>query len=314
LTVAIDFIKGHMGGNRIILLDGEQVPAGDELQVALRALEDLSLSGHQVGLLYPPERGGHVRARVVSVCGKDFIPACGGMTQVLGKALVEGGLAERFGIQLDGPAPSVTVEFDAISVPIRVHTDNDRVSRVETDFTSFAMGCLRRGIEPVDLDGTPVLRVGHFFVLNGEEVRRCHPFADFEAMDKPTKELLVRLQWQFLGATALTSWDTTLYDWNPENGGDLRAIYPHNIRIGFIEPSCGTGSIALALGLAVTGEVGEERWRDDELTLVLETGGRNVLGGPDYTTVRLRRQDGRISGASFSNSNLALVARGQLVP
>ena len=311
--MGVDFIKGHMGGNRIILLDGEQEPAGDELQVALEALEGHALAGHQVGLLYPPQRGGSVRARVVSVCGKDFIPACGGMTQVLGKALVEGGLAERYGIALDGPAAPVTIEFDAISVPIRIHAADGRVERVETDFSAFARDCLRRGIERIDLDGTPCLRVGHFFVLDGDKVRRRHPFADFETMDKPTRELLTRLQWHFLGATALTSWDTTLYDWHPGNGGDVRAVYPHNIRIGFIEPSCGTGSVALALGLALTGEAGEERWQDDELVLRLETGGKTVLGGPDFTTVRLRREDGRIVEAGFSNGNLALVARGQLV-
>ena len=280
----------------------------------MHALEGVSLSGHQVGLLYPPERGGSVRARVVSVCGKDFIPACGGMTQVLGKALVETELADWLGLKISGSTLPLTIEFDTLSIDILVHVEQGKATRVETDFTPFAFECQRRGIEHVDLDGTPSLRVGNFFILNAEDVQTRHPFADFEAMDKPTKELLVSLQWQFLGCTALTSWDTVLYDRNPEHGGDVRAVYPHNIRIDFIEPSCGTGSVALALALASPSErENHAQTAETEFSLVLETGGRPTVGGPDFTEVKLRRDSDHIVQATFSNNNLAIVAAGKLM-
>ena len=48
----IDFIKGHMVGNEIILLYGCQLPNGKEIEVALQVLGPPNIKGDQAGLFY----------------------------------------------------------------------------------------------------------------------------------------------------------------------------------------------------------------------------------------------------------------------
>lgn len=309
----IDFIKGHMGGNRILLLDGQQIPRERTLTTALKALDDLGLSGHQAGILMPPERGGTVRARVVSVCGRDFIPACGGLTQVLSRALVDSPLARKFPPTRDGEVERVDIEFDSLNVTTEIHRNQDGADRIDTDFTSFAQDMVNRGIEKVDLGGFYGWRVGYFFVLEAGQVQRQHPNVDFTLMDDTARNLITLLQYRFLGSTGLTSWDFALFDRNTENGGDLRVVFPHNLRIGFIEPSCGTGSLATALAIHAAGldeSVGQTA--DGRHTLRLETGGKPVLGGPDITTVTLEHRDDQLVRAVFSNNRVELVASGSI--
>jgi len=133
-------------------------------------------------------------------------------------------------------------------------------------------------------------------------------------MDDTTKELITMLQYRFLGATGLTSWDFTLFDRQADGYGDVRAVFPHNVRINYLEPSCGTGSIALALTFLTSGdwrEVGQdsEGW----YTLQMQTGGKPVMGGPDLTTVRIERNEGGIRRTMFSNSNVQIVAHGSVI-
>lgn len=309
----LDFIKGHMGGNRIILLDGTQIPNGQELETGLHALDELTLSGHQVGLLYPPQRGGDIRARIISVCGRDFIPACGGFTQVLGYALATTNLASKFNLDLSSSVNKVTIEFDFIEVDIFIHIRAGKIDFVETDFTSFTKEVAHRGIGPVDLDGIRSMKIGHFFVLNAEDVKAAHSSANFEIMDDTTKELLTLLQWRFLGNTSLTSWDFGLYDWNPKNGGTIRVLFPHNIRIGFLEPTCGTGSIALGLALLHSGEAAAKGFdNEEEIVFDLESGGDLTLGGPDITSVRFELKEKEINRTFFRNNKVEIVATGKV--
>jgi hypothetical protein len=307
----VDFIKGHMGGNRILLLDGSQLLSERLLPQALMALDDLCLAGHQAGIFYPPERGGTIRVRVVSVCGRDFIPTCGGLTQVLSRALVETPLSQRFPAVVGDGRAHIVIEFDSLDIATEVELQDGRFACVTTDFSAFARNLLLRGFERVDLGGLHAWRSGYFFVLDADQVRTKHPEVNFEAMDDTTKDLITLLQYRFLGATGLTSWDFTLFDRQAEGHGDVRAVFPHNVRIGFLEPSCGTGSVALALTLLTSGD-----WRqlgqiaDGWYTLRLQTGGKAVMGGPDLTTVRVERIDGGIGRVQFSNSNVQLLAHG----
>lgn len=310
----LDFIKGHMGGNRIILLDGAQIPKGHELQAGLHALDELNLSAHQVGLLYPPQHGGDIRARIVSVCGRDFIPTCGGFTQVLGHALATTDLSRKFNLDLSAPRSTVVIEFDYIDVEIEIVRDGDKVAYVETNFSSFTAEVTRRGIASVDLDGVHSMKVGHFFVLNAENVRAIHPTANFEIMDDTTKELLTLLQWRFLGVTSLTSWDFGLYDWSPRHGGTIRVLFPHNIRTKFIEPTCGTGSIALGLALLNSGEAEKHGFsKESEIVFELESGGDLTIGGPDITRVRFEMDQGKVAKTYFTNNRVEIVAKGQII-
>lgn len=311
MSLHVEFTKGHMGGNRILLLDGSQLPADRILPLALKALDELSLACHQVGILYPPQRGGTVRVRVVSMCGRDFIAACGGVTQVLSRALVETELGEHYVPEVLGESRRVVIEFDSIDVETVISFEGGAFGRVESDFTAFAQSLLLRGFERVDLGGIHAWRAGYYFVLDADLVRNTHPEVNFETMDDTTRELITLLQYRFLGATGLTSWDFTLYDRHPDGDADLRAVFPHNVRIDFLEPSCGTGSVALALTLLTNGEsrhIGQlvGGW----YTVRLETGGKAVMGGPDLTTVKVERTDGGVGRVLFTNSNVELVARG----
>jgi len=47
----IRFIKGHMGGNEIVLLYGHEIPKDRELEVSLSVLAPPYVRGHQAGLL-----------------------------------------------------------------------------------------------------------------------------------------------------------------------------------------------------------------------------------------------------------------------
>jgi len=161
----VDFIKGHMGGNRILLLDGSQLSHERLLPQALAALDDLCLSGHQAGICYPPERGGTVRVRVVSVCGRDFIPTCGGLSQVLSRALAETHLSERFPSEMRDGSRRIVIEFDNLDIETEVSFENGTFCHVITDFTAFGRNLLLRGFERVNLGGLHAWRSGYFFVL-----------------------------------------------------------------------------------------------------------------------------------------------------
>jgi hypothetical protein len=314
MPTQVDFYKGHMGGNRILLLDGEQLDRDRLLAQALRALDELCLAGHQAGILYKPQRGGTVRARIASVCGRDFIPACGGFTQVISRALVETPLGELFPPEERDGHRRITIEFDDLDVETTVTMADGTFDHADTDFTAFARNLLLRGFERVDLGGLHAWRAGHFLVMDAEQVLRKHPDVNFETMDDTTKQLITLLQYRFLGATALTSWDFALYDFHTEGRGDARVVYPHNVRIGFIEPSCGTGSIALALTLLSNGDFRQVgRMENGAYEVALQTGGKPVMGGPDLTTVRIERpQDQEIGRVTFSNSNVELLASGRV--
>jgi len=47
----LPFVKGHMGGDEILLLHGDTIPAGREIEIALQALHSPSVNGHEAGFL-----------------------------------------------------------------------------------------------------------------------------------------------------------------------------------------------------------------------------------------------------------------------
>jgi hypothetical protein len=304
----VDFVAGEMGGNRIVLLDGRQL-RDRALDVALTALDESHLHGHQAGLLYPSQTPGSLRVRVVSISWRDFIPACGGLTQVLGKALIEAGLGERFGLQLAGELPTVTLEFDAWPVTLQLHREGARVERVAADLTPFLVECRNRGIRRLDLDGIPAWQVGSYLVLDADRVRTRYCDVDLDGLSETARELLSRLQTRFQDKIGLPSWDFVLYDLHPEGGGHARALFPHRLPIGHVEPSCGTGSVALAVPLS---EFVDSQPHADRRVLHLETGGETRLGGPDLTTVELDLKDGLVQSVSFSHDNVTLTADGRI--
>jgi len=300
-----------MGGNRIVLLDGREIAEGRELTTALAALEESEPPGHQAGIVYP-EAGNRLRVRAVSVSWRDFIPACGGLTQVLGVALEGTAFADRLGLRMSGERAEVTLAFDAWPVALTLHRAGGRVTRVDADLTAFLDECRRSRVGPVDLDGVRAMQVGSFLVLNADRLSARYRGVDVPGLDEPAKALLTDVQRRYQEIIGLESWNFTLYDWHPERGGDLRVVFPHAIGQGHIEPACGTGSVALAVALFESGEAGRRLGKTDRPRLKLECGDSADLGGPDLTTAELELQSGHVTRVSFHHDNVEITEEGTL--
>ena len=303
----LDYMKGHMGGNTIALLLGDQVPGGREIPVAQRILSASYLACHEAGLLYHPREGGHLKVRIVEPGSSDYLIACGGLTQVLGKALVETSLGRHFGIETREPLTQVLLETDAGPLKLNIQVEEGRASQVVSDLTLYGEACYRDGVYPLNLQGVEVMRVGYFMVVAGEALAQRYPGRDFAALDAGARKVLVSLQEEFLAETGPASLGCALYDWNPCRGGDIRAVFPHNIREGWIEPACGTGTVAIGIALTEWGTLPQDG------RVALETGGEEDLGGPDRTLLDLKYEGGRLTEAFFSHSLIQLTSVGQVM-
>jgi len=312
--MSIPFVKGQMGGNRIALLDGRAVPEERYVDQALRALAPEVLHGHQAGWLLPAAEPDHVRVRVVSISWRDFIPACGGLTQVLGHALVCSPAAGWVGLHPGASPWTVTIDYDAWPVPLHVTHEGTAARRVDADLSAFVHDCRTRGIRPLTLMGHPAYQVGTFLVLDADTVRELRPDADVSGLDETTRQDLLRIHREFHHQTGLESWDFALYDWGASGDRDLRVVFPHALPIHHVEPACGTGSVALAVALVESGAAREHGLvpEDGRLRLRLESGGAPVLGGPETTTVNLSVQEDRVTGVTFFHDRVTLTAIGEL--
>jgi len=92
----IPFLKGHMGGNEIVLVPREEFSRSSELKAGLRILERPQVRGDQLGLLYEGTEESDLRAKIVDINSRGYLPMCGGLTQVLGKAYRRFDLSDLF--------------------------------------------------------------------------------------------------------------------------------------------------------------------------------------------------------------------------
>jgi len=111
-TIRLNFVKGHMGGNTIVLLHGSQMEKNRELETALDVLSTEYLSCHEAGILCLPEKKGDLKVKIVGHASKHFISACGGMTQVLGHALVKTDVGKPYGIRVTNSKRNIMLETD----------------------------------------------------------------------------------------------------------------------------------------------------------------------------------------------------------
>lgn len=309
----LDYIKGHMGGNTILLLSGHQLPAGMEIKHSLKAISATHLACHEGGILYPPEQGGHLKVKIVEPFSDDYIIACGGMTQVLGKALLETDLGERFGIQVKEPVTVVQLETDVGMMELKVEVRGGNVARVVTDMTLFARECYDMGVYPLSIGGVEVMRVGKFLVIDGDKLQHAYPAADYATLDAKSREVLVALQREYQKKEGVSFYDYALYDWHPRKKGDLRALYPHHITKGMIEPACGTGTVAIGIAAYEQGQFPLKADPGRQIFKArFETGGGEDLLGPDISELKLTYKEGRPSAAYFSHSFVEITSMGQV--
>ena len=306
-SIELDYVKGHMGGNEIVFLDGTQISPRHYVDVGLSVLETPSVHGDQTGVLLKPKGSGDLRVKIVDRTTRGFITMCGGMSQVLPKALAETYLGKRFGIRK--PMKKIDLETDLGIVRISVRSAARGETVAFTDMTKFMNECYRRGLSQIQVSGVNAFKIGKFLVVDASEILKSHPAADFLTMNQPAKEILIDMQKDFdnqhLSPTANA--DYSLFDMYPEDPMRGRVLFPHSIPTGHIEPSCGTGTIAVAIALSYSGRV-----TGPSASIRFDSGDGPYLGGPETTTVEMLLENGKVRHAEFSHSRVEITSIGKI--
>jgi len=308
----LDFVRGHMGGNLIILVLGEQMPPGKELETAVKLLKPEYLYGHEAGILYPRKGDFGLKVKIAEPTSQCFISACGGFTQVLGAALIETELGDKFGINRHAARTEVLLDTDGGPTKLYIESSEGKVKSIKTDMTAFVRECYRRGVKPLHYEGLEVMQAGKFLVLEADRCKSIFPWVDFINWDLRTREMLTTIQDQFAGETGEQEYNVVLYDRNPQYAGDMRVVYPHCVKADYIEPSCGTGTVALGIAALARGELPQVSTNGlHTVSLKAECGGGRELGGPDISILEMIVEKGRVIEAAFSHSNVEITSVGK---
>jgi hypothetical protein len=314
----VDFVKGHCGFDAVTLLPAGQIPPARELEVALRILAPPVGGGLEVGFLGPGERADEIRLRMVDSTARTWIPMCGGMSQVIGKALVETFFRERFHFDISRAHQAIRLCTPAGVVPIVVDIERGKAVRVTSVMDSFASYLYDNGVESVTVEGCRLLRLGDYCVFELGELERAHPGLDFTRRDAvPSLEVVNRMLARFAeryspGAGVVGM----MYDAHPEGPGDYR-LYPRfyspdlaAARLPY-EFQCGTGAVAVGIALTHQGLLPATA----RGALVFEWGSQRST--PDPYGIRTSHLEyetnaGRLVRVSFSHSVVEILAEGRL--
>jgi hypothetical protein len=313
----LDYVKGHCGWDTVTLVPAGQIPAERELEAALEIMRPPIDGGLEVGWLSPGDGPGRIRLRMVASTVGGWITMCGGMTQVIGKALVETGLGARLGID---PAPDLEVVLvtDAGDIPVRVAVEHGRVAEVTTVMDRYVEHVRELGIEPLTIRGTPLLRVGKYAVFDIADLESAHPGLDFTRRDPGAHlDVLHELLREFRVLVGDPGVNGMLFDDRPEGPGDFRVFprfYSDDLAAARIpwEFQCGTGGIAVAVALAHRGRL---PFTDGVGTVLLEWGSIRVTPDPygiRTSKLELELSEGELRGASFSHSVVEVTSEGRL--
>lgn len=306
------FVKGHMGGNTIAIFRRDEFPAGRELALVLEALDNKSLACHEAGLVSPGSSQDHLCLSIVGRSSRNWISACGGLTQVLGKALADEASCQNLGLTPLSPPADIVFETEAGPTPVHLTGEGENIT-VRTDMTAFVEEIRRDGFEEITLRGIPVRRIGKFLAIDAEVLEKVHPSQEIERLCPAVRRTIIEIQKGFFAHLGRESRDTVIYDAKPTEEGHFRVSFPHYLPENHIEPACGTGSVAAGVALFLAGAL-KDRLRADKGTceIVFESGGGPSLGGPERTTLLLKVDKGHLRGAAFSHSRVELTAVGDV--
>ncbi|MFW6421423.1 MAG: hypothetical protein ACOCZX_01180, partial [Candidatus Bipolaricaulota bacterium] len=281
------FVKGHMGGNEIILIGRDERGEFPTLQQGLSFLNPPYIRGDQLGFIGSSEVA-DIKVSILDRSYEDYLPMCGGLTQVLGHAVAETGLRSLLKNPLEEGSGSFALETDSGIIPIRIEKTSGELSTVYTDMTSFVQHSYQLGVEDLDFERVSATRAGDFLVLEADQLERGYPGVNLDGVDETAKKALQSVQKQFekLDSTPDESADYAVYDLHSKEC-DGRLIFPHRVSSAHIEPACGTGTVAVGLALAFDDRV------TSDLTLEFEAGGTDEgIGGPERTELQLVLKDG----------------------
>jgi len=305
----IDFIKGHMGGNEIILLHGDQVPKGEEIKLAQKLLNRPNIRGDEAGFFYKPEKGGDLKIKIAEIGVPRFIPMCGGLTQVLGVALFETDFAEHFDVKIKEPVTKIILETDVGFIPLEIENKAGKVERVWTHMKAYVDYCYKLGVQPVRVLEVDAMKVGNYLVVNGDDVKKVYPEVDFEEMNESALRILAKMSSEFYAQLYAPPSDLCLYDLHPEHRGDARAVFPWDIPRGHIEPSCGTGTTVIGIAMVERGEI---KVKESVAKGLIECGGKPVIGGPNIAEFRATIKNGKVVDAKFYHNLIEILATGKI--
>jgi hypothetical protein len=309
VRIEVPFIKGHMGGNGMVLLWGD-IPSDKQLQIALDALRPPYNLGNDLGVLRKSNTENVLEVDMTWRFDDEYIPMVGGLTQVLGRALVDvPQLAADLGIQVVEPAFTITLKTMLGLVPITVEIEQSEVKRVLTDMTHYGEECYREGIREVHVAGVSGMQVGEFLVMNAEKITNKYPTVDLERMDLNTLAILEDFQKEWHEKYPPGYPCFSIYDLHPKDKGQARAIFPHNAATSYIEPSCATGTVAICIAMLEQGEI---KTQNGEARISFETGGEPTLGGPELSDFILKVADNKVVKVEFSHSLIQTLATGKI--
>jgi len=320
----IDFVKVHAGWDEVIFLYGNQVPEGKELGVGLSLLKRPSLRGTEVGILYEPEEGGDIKVKMLDATSNDFIAMCGGLTQSLGKAVVESDVGKHFGMKIKEPRTEFILETDTGPIPIEVEVDRYMAKQITTNMRSYIKECYECGVRQVKVRGIDAVAVGitpsrrEFLVFKVDSLNNEFPSLNFWRKEPETLNVLKELYGDFIDGENLTGFSLygVLYDMHPEGSGEARYVYrPFPIMYENIdrdiEMACGTGITAVGIAMLENGDL---NLNDGIVEMLFEVGSKNIIRKPYQVETRLKAdiKNGKIDNAEFSHSLIEMIACGKV--
>jgi len=88
--------------------------------------------------LLPAKGTAHLRVKIVNAASKSFMPMCGGLLQVLGKALIETDISDHFSVL---EAEEVVVETDLGCCRLEFESRRDEEKSAWTEMKPFVEEC-----------------------------------------------------------------------------------------------------------------------------------------------------------------------------
>lgn len=319
----IDFVKVHAGWDEAVFLYGDQVPEGKELEVGLSLLKRPSLRGIEVGILYEPEGSGDIKVKMLDGTSNNFISMCGGLTQSLGKAVIETDIGRHFDIKIQEPVTEFVLETEAGLIPIRIDVNNSIARKITTNMQSYVEMCYRHGVRSVKIGNINAVGVGisppkmEFLVFNVDELKKEYSEVNFWGKDRSTLDVLKELYEDFIREEGLEESFLygALYDIHPEGRGDARVIFRflptmYDQEKGY-EEACGTGTTAVGIAMLESGDL---KINNGTSEILFEVGSKSIVSKPYQmeTQLKISINNGKIVNAEFSHSLIEIIACGKV--
>jgi len=307
-----------------VLLYGDQVPEGKELEIGLAVLKRPSIRGTDLGILYEPEKDGDIKMRMMSLTDGDFMYMCGGLTQALGKVVVETDIGRRFDIKVQEPETRFVLETGSGPIPIRVDVSSGVAKKVTTNMRSYVEECYRHGVRSVRIGDINAMSIGvdpsrcpprnEFLVLHMDELNKVYPDVNFWKKDDATLDVIRDVYARFMEEEKLKPFlYGALYDMKPEGKGDARFIFRFVPTMydqeKDYEEACGTGTVAVGIAMIKNGSL---KWDLGTTEVLFELGSKSIIKEEFQveSSLWMDVNNGKVTDAAFSHSSIEIIARG----